>query len=686
MSSPGGSFANILPLIAPDLYAKQLGIQQRMQLGQALLGGTAGPIGNSPYGGVRNAGNAILGAMLTKRAMKEMSALYSPQGDAPQAQGQQQSDTLPQYDENTAQTMAARYGMTPGQVFGTSPQVSTAQDTSGAATGGGQSMPQSQGNGMGGGMVGSAVGARSIPQAMSAAIPTVPGWSQQQSQMAFITSPSAYWAAMAPTPEFKNALSIAGGNPEMAKQLLFAKAQKDATINLRPGGGALNFMNNSITTMPTSEGVQTTFPQGAGGPAQMNMVSGAAQAIAQSKFAEQLPGAILNQNKGYSWQKGPDGRWAYTPQFQSQADTAGVGDLARSLIAGINPQATSQVESGGNPYAVSPRGAVGPMQTMPGTLTNPGYGVQPAQNPANPQDQARVGSDYLAAMMDHYKNPVVAHVAYNMGPGATDAWLAKGGRFQDLPDETQKYLGRIAVSQALPQQRPQTGPVMPELPPGQSEYISKTAAGAGERVNDIVDQARESPMRINVLDNIIGLSESGVATGPSQDWQNKILGVAANAPGLSAVMGGAKDNVAKFQMLKKFMSQNALRNWQAAGGTGTNQQLETMEHANPNDALFPKALQEIAKWGKASELAIQGKANAQDQYLTRFGSTPTAQQDFERQWRNSFDPKAYQYQLMSPAEKQDFIKTVVKTPQAARDLMNKIAQIKALGGLPGGGQ
>lgn len=123
------------------------------------------------------------------------------------------------------------------------------------------------------------------------------------------------------------------------------------------------------------------------------------------------------------------------------------------VLPSVNPAAVAQVESRGDPNAVSPVGATGTMQTMPGTLANPGYGVAPAAN-NSPQEQTRVGQDYVGAMTQKY-GPAIGLVAYNMGPGATDKWLASGGDFAKLPDETQKYIGRVAIQEAMSRRQPQ---------------------------------------------------------------------------------------------------------------------------------------------------------------------------------------------------------------------------------------
>lgn len=86
--------------------------------------------------------------------------------------------------------------------------------------------------------------------------------------------------------------------------------------------------------------------------------------------------------------------------------------------------AVMQQESGGDPTAVSPKGAIGTMQTMPGTLVDPGYGVKPAAN-RSPVELERVGRDYLKAMVKEYDGDLVlALAAYNAGPARADAWKA----------------------------------------------------------------------------------------------------------------------------------------------------------------------------------------------------------------------------------------------------------------------
>jgi hypothetical protein len=86
----------------------------------------------------------------------------------------------------------------------------------------------------------------------------------------------------------------------------------------------------------------------------------------------------------------------------------------------------------------SEKGAQGEMQVMPGTSRDPGFGVKGARDDS-PDELARVGRDYANVLLKRYGDPKIAAIAYNMGPGATDKWLAAGADPSKLPQETQGY-------------------------------------------------------------------------------------------------------------------------------------------------------------------------------------------------------------------------------------------------------
>jgi hypothetical protein len=155
----------------------------------------------------------------------------------------------------------------------------------------------------------------------------------------------------------------------------------------------------------------------------------------------------------------------YTPTFetrQAKGSPQSFPNSERSVgIASVRPSDDMDSrlravimgkESGGRRYdkngnlLTSNKGAQGEMQVMPYTSKDPGFGVRPAQS-NDPDELRRVGDEYASAMLRRYKDPKLAMIAYNMGPGATDKWLAAGADPRRLPRETQGYISGVNLAQ-----------------------------------------------------------------------------------------------------------------------------------------------------------------------------------------------------------------------------------------------
>jgi soluble lytic murein transglycosylase-like protein len=95
-----------------------------------------------------------------------------------------------------------------------------------------------------------------------------------------------------------------------------------------------------------------------------------------------------------------------------------------------------KAESGFQPNAVSPKGAIGLMQLMPETARELGV------DPRDPHQNADGGAQYLRALLARYESDpnqvLLALAAYNAGPAAVE-------RYHGVPPyrETREYILRV---------------------------------------------------------------------------------------------------------------------------------------------------------------------------------------------------------------------------------------------------
>ncbi|HTM82189.1 lytic transglycosylase domain-containing protein [Asticcacaulis sp.] len=102
--------------------------------------------------------------------------------------------------------------------------------------------------------------------------------------------------------------------------------------------------------------------------------------------------------------------------------------------------AVISVESRGKLRAISPKGAMGLMQLMPGTWSHLTRQLDLGQDPFDPHDNIIAGTYYLRYLYDRYGwNGMFA--AYNAGPGRYESFRDKR---QTLPSETKAYIALIA--------------------------------------------------------------------------------------------------------------------------------------------------------------------------------------------------------------------------------------------------
>ena len=136
------------------------------------------------------------------------------------------------------------------------------------------------------------------------------------------------------------------------------------------------------------------------------------------------PNSSAIANGSLAGQPAPSGVGQYAGLF---AQNEARYQLPQGLLAAV-----AQTESGGNPSAVSPAGAQGLMQLMPGTAA--GLGV----NPWVPGQAVQGAAQLLSKYLHNFGSVPLALAAYNAGPGAVEQY---GG----VPPytETQNYVTKI---------------------------------------------------------------------------------------------------------------------------------------------------------------------------------------------------------------------------------------------------
>ena len=202
-------------------------------------------------------------------------------------------------------------------------------------------------------------------------------------------------------------------------------------------------MNLFVEAEPPSFSAETSDPAAAALEMQRSSVKSMQGSIDKQKAAVRLQAGEGQPAAAFfttSWHRSAPSP-ANEPRGFPQCDPMPESDLA-SLVKetafdeDLNPgviRAVIRRESASYPCAVSPKGATGLMQLMPGTANQ--FGVDPLDAKQNVQAGAR----YLKQLLTRYKGDLkLALAAYNAGPAQVDA----AGGIPKIP-ETTAYVDAI---------------------------------------------------------------------------------------------------------------------------------------------------------------------------------------------------------------------------------------------------
>jgi hypothetical protein len=137
-------------------------------------------------------------------------------------------------------------------------------------------------------------------------------------------------------------------------------------------------------------------------------------------------------------------------------------------------------ESGGNPKAVSPKGAQGLFQFMPATAKDLGV------DPYDPESSADGAARYLKQHLDKFGSLDLALAAYNAGPGNVE-------KYKGIPpfEETQKYVPSILEKMAASSE--DVSPPQDDQKPTKPKFTKEQIKAELERRKASSEKSAEKP-------------------------------------------------------------------------------------------------------------------------------------------------------------------------------------------------
>lgn len=329
------------------------------------------------------------------------------------------------------------------------------------------------------------------------------------------------------------------------REIALAGASGNISINQVTGRTTVDDAADRITAAAREKARMAGMPQEAADVEARRVLSNA-HALAVLESVKAKPDYASRYFARYRDQMDADDLLRVQGQIEHHANSiaaqGAVTQAERAMLPAMQPSDMSRLEnivlgmeSGGRRYGKdgrlleSEKGAKGEMQVMDSTNKDPGYGVVPARDDS-PDERARVGRDYLRAMVKRYGDTAQALAAYNAGPGKVDAALkaadtaAKLAKFDPaaarswadfMPEETLAYvkkgIGLYGSGGGMPQR------------PTEKEFVD-TAVGAlgpganGEQVKMVADVAKH---RFALIDKDVKQREEAAVLGAQEAlWQN----------------------------------------------------------------------------------------------------------------------------------------------------------------------
>jgi hypothetical protein len=209
---------------------------------------------------------------------------------------------------------------------------------------------------------------------------------------------------------------------------------------------------------------------------------------------------------------------------------------------------------------------------------------------------------------------------------------------------------------------PSTGaisqPLQTGLRPGIAEAAAGMGAGAAGMANTLTQAAATSMTRKGMLGNLEDDMNKFVS-GPGADWTklakswvNRNVPVPKSWQDSGAILD--PKSIASQEQFTKQATMLANAQFQSLGGTGTDNQFNSTFSTSPNEALSQLGNKGIIRLFKGNEDAIQAQNREWRTWLAQ-GHPADSFPDFQAQFQSHFDPRAFQFKYVPPADRQEYI-------------------------------
>jgi hypothetical protein len=211
---------------------------------------------------------------------------------------------------------------------------------------------------------------------------------------------------------------------------------------------------------------------------------------------------------------------------------------------------------------------------------------------------------------------------------------------------------------AAPQRNVPAAPIMAAPAPGQAAAKERAGSGSGEELVDARHRSLNFQQEVFPLEQAIpALEKLGTkGSGPGTESINHLKSfVLSNIPG--ADFKGLRDDVATYDKAKKYLTDFVNQN----GNSGTNDKLAAAFAGNPSVNISNAAAADVAK----SALALRRMKQAQLMAFEHSGLPESDYAKFASKWNAHADPRAYGFDLMTPARRKATLETL---PKGRREL------------------